>query len=245
MIAIIIILVLLFILKNIKTHFVNTNKIELVISRYNEDLEYLKKKPFNKLPVIIYNKGINDNFYKPPLLKKIVNLENIGMCVHTYLYHIIFEYDNLADVTIFLPGSCTSQHKKELTLNTINKTIETQNTVFYIDPVSSNIRDFTLDKYSVNDKNNRVLNEDDSLVNCEPRPFGNWYDKTFPGIELKYWKPWGIFSVSRKHILNRSKKSYEELIQYVNKNKNDECAHYFERSFVSIFDPINSECFYK
>ena len=39
--------------------------------------------------------------------------------------------------------------------------------------------------------------------------------------------------------------SYEELITYVNKNKNDECAHFFERSFISVFYPIENEYLFR
>ena len=61
----------------------------IVVSRYNENLEWLKEFPFNLYPVIIYNKGTNDEFYKPDNLIKIVNIENVGRCDHTYLYHIV------------------------------------------------------------------------------------------------------------------------------------------------------------
>jgi hypothetical protein len=71
-----------------------------VISRYNEDLEWLKEDPFNKYPVICYNKGLNNDYYQPTNMK-IINLENIGRIDHTILYHIITNYDSLASVSIF------------------------------------------------------------------------------------------------------------------------------------------------
>jgi hypothetical protein len=57
----------------------NNNHIELVISRYNEDLEWLKEEPFNKYPSICYNKGKNLDFYRPKNMK-VVNIENVGRC---------------------------------------------------------------------------------------------------------------------------------------------------------------------
>ena len=68
---------------------INHDDIELVVSRYNEDLEWLKEEPFNKYRVICYNKGKNDDFYKPPNMR-IVNLENVGREGHTYIYHILY-----------------------------------------------------------------------------------------------------------------------------------------------------------
>jgi hypothetical protein len=54
-----------------------------------------------------------------------------------------------------------------------------------------------------------------------------------------------IFAVSREHIRNRSKESYKELINLVNKDKNEETAHYFERAFLAVFHPIPDYCIYK
>jgi hypothetical protein len=72
-------------------------EIELVVARYNEDLNWLKKVPKN-IKITIYNKGKDDINY--PSIK----LPNIGRESHTYLFHIIKNYDNLAEKTIFCQG---------------------------------------------------------------------------------------------------------------------------------------------
>jgi hypothetical protein len=72
-------------------------KTEIVIARYNEDLSWLKKLP-KSIKITIYNKG-NDNIEYP-----FIKLPNIGRESHTYLYHIINNYDKLADQTIFCQG---------------------------------------------------------------------------------------------------------------------------------------------
>jgi len=72
-------------------------KTELVIARYNEDLSWLKKLP-KSIKITIYNKGNDDIEY--PFIK----LPNVGRESHTYLYHIIENYDKLADQTIFCQG---------------------------------------------------------------------------------------------------------------------------------------------
>ena len=83
-------------------HDQGTNKtVQLVISRYNEDLEWLKEFPFTLFTdIIIYNKGVNNEFYHPDVVK-MVRVKNVGRCDHTYLYHIIENYDKLKDITIF------------------------------------------------------------------------------------------------------------------------------------------------
>lgn len=71
--------------------------IEIIIARYKEDLSWLKKINKN-IKVTVYNKGPGD--INIPFIK----LPNIGRESHTYLYHIINNYNNLADITIFAQG---------------------------------------------------------------------------------------------------------------------------------------------
>jgi len=93
--------------------------IELVVSRYNEDLEWLKNKKF-RYPTTIYNKGTNDNFYKPKGCK-VVKLPNVGREGHTYLHHVIDHYDSLPQLTIFLPGSADDKRKIKWVKKVMNK----------------------------------------------------------------------------------------------------------------------------
>ena len=61
------------------------SNIEIVISRYNEDIQWTEKyKQF----VTIYNKG-NDP------IDDAISLINVGREAHTYLHHIVHNYDNL------------------------------------------------------------------------------------------------------------------------------------------------------
>jgi len=78
-------------------------KIEIVIARYNEDLSWLKKIP-KSIKITIYNKGLDDIEKIDGVKYDIIKLPNIGRESHTYLYHIINNYDNLAHKTIFCQG---------------------------------------------------------------------------------------------------------------------------------------------
>ena len=70
------------------------SNVEIVVSRYNEDIKWTERyKQF----VTIYNKG-ND------LIDNAISLINVGREAHTYLHHIVHNYDNLADYTCFLQG---------------------------------------------------------------------------------------------------------------------------------------------
>jgi hypothetical protein len=69
-------------------------KYEIIVSRYNENIDWVKK--YNNCKV--YNKGKNfDGNY--------IKLDNKGRESHTYLHHIVKNYHNLADYTIFTQGN--------------------------------------------------------------------------------------------------------------------------------------------
>ena len=74
-------------------------KTEIVVARYNENLDWLKKiKKSKDIKITVYNKGL------PDISIDAINLPNTGRESGTYLYHIINNYDKLADQTIFCQG---------------------------------------------------------------------------------------------------------------------------------------------
>jgi hypothetical protein len=81
-----------------------TANVRVIVSRYNEDLNWLNEYPFTEFEYIVYNKGINDDFCKNNVIQ-VVNLPNIGREGHSYLWHIIAHYDHLANILVFFPGS--------------------------------------------------------------------------------------------------------------------------------------------
>lgn len=222
-----------------------TKHIELVISRYNEDLNWLEDEPFNKYTSIVYNKGINEDFNKTNI-EHIINLENVGRCDHTYLYHIIKNYDNLADITIFLPGSADMIYKIEKAKQQVREVEKYNNTVF-IGSKYNNVRDelydFKLDEWKASDNRNSNLNNENKLLLSTIRPFGKWYDSHFKDIVIHYVSYSGIFSISREHIRQHPKSYYENLIKELNTSSNPEVGHYFERSWNAIFYPLNDAVF--
>lgn len=94
----------------------------LIISRYDEDTSWLKN--YKNFKIIVYNKGNvipeQNNFI-------INNIPNIGREAHTWLYHIVKNYNNLDEYNLFLQGriddlGCMAykdlnQYKKELKKN--------------------------------------------------------------------------------------------------------------------------------
>ncbi len=75
----------------------NKNLLEVVISRYSEDMSWVSNIPEN-CKFVIYNKG--NDLHIPS-----VKLKNIGRESHTYIHHIVSNYNNLSDYTIFVQGN--------------------------------------------------------------------------------------------------------------------------------------------
>lgn len=78
----------------------NKKKLEIVIARYDEDLKWILNNSKYAQHATIYNKGENNI----NTLLTSIPLQNVGRESHTYLYHIINNWDNLADRTIFFQG---------------------------------------------------------------------------------------------------------------------------------------------
>ena len=72
----------------------------LIIARYDENLNWLES--FRDFKIIIYNKGKTLNINSENI--KVINLKNVGRESHTWIYHIVNNYNNLDDINIFLQG---------------------------------------------------------------------------------------------------------------------------------------------
>ena len=74
-------------------------KNSIIVSRYDEDINWLEEyKDFN---IYIYNKGAN---IETKLTNKVLSLPNVGRESHTWIYHIVENYNDLDAVNIFLQG---------------------------------------------------------------------------------------------------------------------------------------------
>lgn len=102
--------VLLYIINKEKLEYLpeEIQSFEVVVARYNEDLSWIAKE-FPREKVIVYNKGKDDLSLGENCT--IVKLPNIGRESHTYLYHIVHNYNKLAQRTLFLQGSQESEKR--------------------------------------------------------------------------------------------------------------------------------------
>lgn len=70
----------------------------IVVARYNEKLDWVIPY-YNFYNFKIYNKGENNCLFPT------IQLKNVGRESHTYLTHIIDNYNNLDDYNVFLQGN--------------------------------------------------------------------------------------------------------------------------------------------
>jgi len=218
--------------------------IDIIVSRYNEDLKWLLEPPFNKYKYIVYNKGINDDFEKTNI-KKIVKLNNVGREGHTYLYHIIHNYDNLNNINVFLPGSVNNNNKKNKAIKLLNKIEKHKKAVFLshndiMNSIKNRFNNFILNNHNSTSFENKSINNESQLFKSRFRPYGYWYIKMFGNIKTKHYIYNGIFSISKKDILQHNVNRYKKIINGLNKHSNPEEGHYVERSWGAIFHPLNN-----
>jgi hypothetical protein len=144
-------------------------EVQLVVARYRESLAWLQ--PFQSFPTIIYDKGE---------LAAENHLPNVGRESHTYLHHIIANYDRLAEITVFLQGNPLS-HVPDLP----NKLWSLEREVGY--------RDLS-DEILVEDKHGHPVHPGLRMDEMHRGLFGT------PGPDHYLCHPSACFAVSRERI---------------------------------------------
>ena len=204
---------------------------QLVVARYNEDIHWLRHEMDN---CIIYNKGEKLN------CKNEIMLPNIGREAHTYLWHIINNYDNLADVTVFTQGKISDHHGYNE--DHINHLMDLRYEAFR-EGKSKPGEYFHEPGHPLTcaDPDWNFINGDfflrDNYINNHPILFIEWFKRY---INLEYPNPlkWygnAIFAVKREYILLKPKSYYEFIIKQVDHHINPTEGHFFERSWYHIF----------
>jgi len=220
--------------------------MNIIVSRYNEDLSWTLEFPFNQFNYIIYNKGINDKFEKKKV-SKVIPIPNVGRCDQTYLFHIVSEYNKLSDTVIFLPGSVDMPHKKIIAVKLLLNILQTKKASF-IGGLTNSIfqlfHSFSLDNWVCQNETNQSLNNETQLYLSPERPFGNWFlQHGFKDVENYCY--YGIFSVDKRDIYQHPISRYVQLLKELSVHSNPEVGHYTERAWASIFGPFKHTSFEK
>lgn len=198
--------------------------MDVVISRYNE--------PLKPLPTVLPRWAQIRHYCKGNTMPDgCVCLPNVGVCDHTYLYHIVHYYDSLAPVTVFLPGSWYQGCKMFLTWYVLFCASIFKTTCLPAVPVFG-LEHFQIDTWQSSNPNNR--NRAIDLLPARHRPFGEWFRVNFPGEKLGPVVYKGIFAASAADIRRRPREFYANLLRQVDSHPRQEVSHFLERAWGSI-----------
>ena len=203
--------------------------VQYVIARYNENIDWLKD---DDKDILIYNKGKSLN------LKNEIMLDNVGREAHTYLYHIINNYDNLKNIIVFSQANI-SDHTGLNDLHFFDKyIIDKLDFKFSSNYVHSN-NEFCAPDFNIQIKNILVNNYNILENDVNKIIFKDWFIKNiqddFPknGLYI-YWN--ALFCVSKNLILTRPKEFYINLYNQLVKLNAPIEGHFLERSWFYIFN---------
>jgi hypothetical protein len=223
--------------------------VDVVIARYKEPIDWLDRyKHYPIRNLYIYNKSdtpISCPAFKPDC--HIESLPNVGVCDHTYLYHILKTYDDPASMTIFLPASVMAKDYKRRTLPIVFKKAFANKPCMAGRPITQPVHveegALQMKHYVVNDTRNRSADSSFDLAPASPRPFGTWYKVFFPDENVRNLSLTGMFAVTKEMIHANDIGLYKRLIATVEKDTFPEAAHYMERSWSTVFKTIPREDF--
>lgn len=220
---------------------------EVVIARYNEDVSWVYKEFKNK-KVTIYNKGNDDINILSSDNITIIKLPNTGRESHTYLYHIVNNYDNLEDMVVFLQGnpfdhgSSAEELINGLHGKTLNKIIfscsiiAVPNKLSYQSFVNKPHYEDSFYNISLKDLKTtkwRDVNPSKEYSNTEE--FRQKCGINIPKSDQFFISYGANFAVLKKDIIAKPKKFYKKLLNIVAHSKSPIEGHYFERLWDLVF----------
>ncbi len=202
----------------------------LIISRYDENLSWLNE--YSDFNFSIYNKGAQlEGINK----KYITELPNLGRESHTWIFHIIKNYENLDEYNIFLQGriddlGCMAFSNPNFYLKGMDKFGFAVSRLGLLTPFHW--------------KNNVGIEKDvrykkmwfSNEIGNSSNGFRNFAKSLFPEIPLFVATSYGgCFGVKKEAILKHDISFYEKILEILNKHKNPIEGHYMERLWCYIF----------
>ena len=198
----------------------------IVIAKYNEDTTWTTKLQKPDTNCIVYSKGPHSH----PLE---INLPNVGRESHTYVYHIVNNYETLANVTVFLqgnpfdhlPGGGIDQLLKEASSHPSGLS---QNALVHDVGCNNAYYGFTIHNH-MGCKVSPFLNN---------QPFGIWLKQT---CNIAYQKSprWYIgacFAATRRAIQSVPLETWKVILKSLEYDANPVTGHYMERSWYMLMD---------
>lgn len=204
---------------------------DLVVARYNENLDWIKSE-YSR--IFIYNKG------EPLNIEKEIILPNIGRESQTYLYHIVENYYNLNDTTIFTQGNIADHNYNENRFFEMKKEAEKHgyslNKDYYANVMFGGYKDG-------NYRDHHPTLKDSNIPLSRFATIGQFHEYIFGKSFDQYkWYGNGIFAVSKEKILSRNIDFYKKILLdeeqfYIS----GELGSYLERTWTLIFNIPDNE----
>ncbi len=200
---------------------------DCVVASYKENLEWIKELP-GKATIKVYSKHEDTANVFP----NTVTLPNHGRCDHSYLYHIVNNYDNLAQKLLFTTGSAASLWHKKAALDTIilpriGSTFKCIGCSFLTSKnfcIESSYKAMS----SVNQNGNKIINAD-------IRPFGAWWEHYLSNFPFPiYIVPFGVFATTREAIRKVPLETWQLLLKQLEGHDNVETGHFLERAWYRL-----------
>lgn len=202
---------------------------QIIVSRFDENLEWLLKWK-NEFNIVVYNKGeiINDDNFN------YVNLPNYGREAHTYLYHIVENYDKLYENNVFLQGKisdiiCAYQNLMQYIVEIENNGYSANCLGYNFDPPLWNDIDFIADPKYKEQVETKFFKLSDIKFRDYVKKYLGKIPKSSP-ISMN-----GCFGVRKDFILSRPKQFYVNLFESIPNYHTPEEAHFLERMWAYIF----------
>lgn len=216
---------------------ISTTDLELVVAHYNEDLEWLSD--YATL-CSIYSKGTTLSSDQAGAFCQATSLSNIGRETHTYLTHIVRNYDSLSRVTVLLQGDIhstnqgTPEHTDLPLTEIVSQAMQLQGTSRCLGIGRHHtFSDWDGIRYLpgwIERRGNGL-----KCTETTPGDFWRWMFQSTPPEKVGFVQG-ALFAVTDTAIRRRPKAFYERVLAYFENldEVNPEEGHYMERFWYAI-----------
>ncbi len=202
----------------------------IIIARFNENIDWLLR--YNNFNVVIYNKG---KYLDNKGLGKIINLPNVGRESHTWLYHIVSNYENLDEVNIFLQGRIDDLGV--LAYQDVNEYLNECMIKGFSVRRFGILGPFHWSKYLGLQNNSKyrknIINKSLKEPEISFKELAQTFIDKIPLFTITSYG--GCFAVSKELIKQHKISLYKELLDILSANDNPLEGHYMERLWCYLF----------
>lgn len=217
--------------------------IRINIAHYKEDLTWVQKLIDSAYEVLIYEKNTNLTYYKDYVKMNNVQilLANVGKESHTYLTHIIQNYDSLRDYEVFFQGRVDDHMDGDVEENL--KDLIGKDHLSWCTSCKTKIGCFSDEVYQEIKKKHPDHKHINQFYTKEGIRDYRFFKDIFPNLPLPnepyYYNAFALFGVKKEVIQYYPKAFYEKLLNYFNpeyKNFIDVDPSYFSINIGYTFE---------